>query len=320
MAEMASRLEVSRRTIARDVEALSAAGVPVFTERGRGGGVRLLEGYFLPALMFSRGEAVAILLGLTVLRGLNGVPYAEEIEAAWTKLVAAIPDQLRTTLSRMEQVLGVEQAANDMLHEEDVQPQSPDLTVSGVVTIFLQALLDRRAVRLRYRSPYRAHMFEGLTQPLGMFLDRDRWYLVGQKEGATSQRIWRADRVLAIAPDRPSPADLGRFDVRCLLGRAWLREAMEEWRQRAPVLLQLTHEQANGLRRDWYYSHAHFEEMESGGVMMSFGEDDPARVLSLLRWLGPGAELVRPAEWREQMARELRDMLAGYSGGRQHES
>ena len=60
--ELARRFGVSRRTIYRDLEALSAAGVPVYAERGRGGGTRLLEGYFLPPLMFSRGEGIALLL------------------------------------------------------------------------------------------------------------------------------------------------------------------------------------------------------------------------------------------------------------------
>src|SRR5271168_384107 len=61
---LARRFEVSVRTIYRDVEMLSASGVPVYAERGAGGGYRLHEGYFLPPVAFRRDEIVAILLGL----------------------------------------------------------------------------------------------------------------------------------------------------------------------------------------------------------------------------------------------------------------
>ena len=68
--DLAQRLGVSRRTIYRDMDVLSTLGVPVYAERGHAGGFRLLEGYFLPPIMFSKGEAVALLLSLWVFFGI----------------------------------------------------------------------------------------------------------------------------------------------------------------------------------------------------------------------------------------------------------
>ena len=65
--QLAAQFAVSRRTIYRDIETLSLLGVPVYSERGRDGGIRLLEGYFLPTLMFSTKEAISLLLGLAFL-------------------------------------------------------------------------------------------------------------------------------------------------------------------------------------------------------------------------------------------------------------
>src|SRR3954469_10782685 len=80
--ELARRFEVSTRTIYRDIEALSALGVPVYAERGRGGGIRLLEGYFLPPVSFTQREALSLLLGVTLLGSLRGRPFAAEMETA----------------------------------------------------------------------------------------------------------------------------------------------------------------------------------------------------------------------------------------------
>src|ERR1044072_2329971 len=80
--ELARRFEVSTRTIYRDVEALGMVGVPVYAERGRDGGFRLVEGYFLPPVMFTRAEAVSLLLAVTLLRNLRSRPFAADLELA----------------------------------------------------------------------------------------------------------------------------------------------------------------------------------------------------------------------------------------------
>ncbi len=75
-AALARQFDVSTRTIYHDLETLSALGVPLYAERGRQGGVRLLPGYFLPPLMFTRSEAIALLLGLTLQKSLQyASPY-----------------------------------------------------------------------------------------------------------------------------------------------------------------------------------------------------------------------------------------------------
>src|SRR5579864_5487767 len=77
--QLAAQFDVSTRTIYRDLDTLSLLGVPVYAERGRNGGIRLLEGYFLPPLMFARGEAIALLLGLALLGNLRAAPFPHEV-------------------------------------------------------------------------------------------------------------------------------------------------------------------------------------------------------------------------------------------------
>lgn len=320
--DLARRFEVSARTIYRDIETLSAVGVPVYAEMGRAGGFRLLAGYFLPPVMFTTGEAVSLLLGMTLLRSLRAAPFAAELETAEQKLLAAVPDHLRTTLVEARKIIGFERPPDDLFHPEPPDPRpsliAPDAAASTppegtVVTLFLQAVLDRRTILLDYRSPYGGKAGGLTVAPLGMFWDRDRWYLAGRRVGGSEiVRLWRADRVRAIAPQTLPAEPQPTFDVRDLLDRAWLRRAMDEWRAEGAVTIRLTERQAARLRGDWYYRHAHYETLPDGRVLMTFGEYDREIALELLRWLGPGAELIEPRAWRTIMRAELAQMLASY--------
>lgn len=319
--QLAARFVVSTRTIYRDVQTMSLLGIPIYSKRGRNGGIRLLEGYFLPPLMFSREEAIALLLALLLLRSLRVVPFQAQTETAAQKLLAAVPGHLRTLLARLERVIGVERTQSDIFHPE------PDETVgtehpqreSEVVTRFVQALLEQRTVRMRYQSPYRETATESVADPLGLFWDRDRWYLVGAILGSRGAHVtWRADRATDLAVLGPKDGTREKetdrntgteFDIAAMLRHAWLKSAMDAWRQHAPVLLRITGEQARRLSQDWYYRYASYEAEPDGTRIMTFGEDHPEVVLALVRWLGPGATLLAPEAWRARLHRELEAML-----------
>jgi predicted DNA-binding transcriptional regulator YafY len=315
-AELSQRFEVSTRTIYRDVEMLCSVGVPIYAEMGRSGGFRLVEGYFLPPVMFSVGEAVSLLLGLTLLRRLRARPFAAELETSEQKLLAAVPDQLRAALAHAQQIIGFERMPVDIFHPErpNPDPPTPGADEGAVVSVFVRAILDRKTVTLSYRSPYGVKTESINATPRGMLWDRDRWYLVGKRPGRGEETwLWRADRVLAIRPAAPVAAEESAFDVGALLDHNWLRPAMERWRESSPVAIRLTRPQAERLQQDWYYRHAHFEELAGDRMLMTFGEDNRAVVLELLRWLGPGAELVAPMAWRTALRAELSEMLAAYA-------
>jgi predicted DNA-binding transcriptional regulator YafY len=314
-AELSQRFEVSTRTIYRDVEMLAAVGVPIYAEMGRAGGFRLVEGYFLPPVMFSVGEAVSLLLGLTLLRRLRARPFAAELEISEQKLLAAVPDQLRTALAHAQHFIGFERLPADIFHPERADSEAMvDADESTVVSIFVRAILDHKTIALDYRSPYGGLAEHIIATPHGILWDRDRWYLVGERTGHREQtRLWRADRVLRIIPHAQDVEGPSSFDMSTLLDHKWLRPAMERWRQESPVTIRLTREQAERLQQDWYYRHAQFEELAGDRVLMTFGEEDRAVVLELVRWLGPGAELVAPAAWRMALRAELSAMLNKYT-------
>lgn len=315
--ELAGRFEVSTRTIYRDVEMLSAVGVPVYAEVGRDGGLRLTKGYFLPPVMFTIGEAVSLLLGLVSLRRFRAKPFADELETAAQKLRAAVPDTLRDTLTRVQEIVGFEEIPQDIFSLERIElstaSEKTASVESEVLKVFVQAILSKRQIRMSYVSPYRGVQEERVLVPQGMFWDRDYWYLVATPAGKKAKaRLWRADRVAKMELDVPLRDKPGAFDIADWMGRQWLNEAMKEWAMDSPVRLHVTLAMAERLQQDWYYRHAQYRETAGGKIEMTFGEDKRERVMELVRWLGPGAELIEPIEWREALRKELEMMAAAY--------
>jgi len=316
---LAARFEVSLRTIYRDMEALNALGVPLFAQQGRGGGFKLLEGYLLPPIMFSEEEAVSLMVALSALRAVRTQPFASELAVAEAKLLAAVPGRLRATLADLPRIVGFERAAPSAFHLRPTDSHEMDTQAARekerhAIDLFLRAVLRHADVSIHYWSPARTETRTYLVEPVGMFADRNRWYLLGRLTDDDHElRTWRADRVLAIQFFGGQRRDRSPFDVRDFLDRAWLTTAIASWSRERPVRIVMTPQQAERLQLDWYYRHAIFIQESDGRVAMTFGQSRRDIVVELLRWLGPGAELIEPAEWREALSEELERMLSVYA-------
>jgi predicted DNA-binding transcriptional regulator YafY len=199
-AELAAELEVSQRTILRDVEALSMAGVPIYCERGSLGGVRLVDGYRTRLTGMTPEEADALFLS-----GLPG-PAAElglgtVMTAARLKVLAALPTELRARASRLVERFHLDAAA--WFRSADAVPQLPALS---------QGVWDGRRLRIRYRRDQ--DEVERLVDPLGVVLKAGAWYLVAVADGQI--RTYRASRVLTVDVlddriERPPGFDLAAY-------------------------------------------------------------------------------------------------------------
>ncbi|MBB5114034.1 YafY family protein [Micromonospora echinospora] len=166
--ELADALEVSVRTVYRDVESLGAAGVPVYADRGPAGGYRLLEGYRTRLTGMTGPEAEALFLA-----GLPGpaaeLGLASVVAAAELKVRAALPDELADRSGRIRQRFHLD-APGWFRHPE----ATPHLaTLAG-------AVWEDRLVRLRYRRWRAPREVTRLVEPLGVVLKAGRWYLVGR--------------------------------------------------------------------------------------------------------------------------------------------
>ena len=199
-AELARELEVSVRTIHRDVEELSAAGVPIFAERGPLGGIRLVDGYRTRLTGMTAQEAEALFLS-----GLPG-PAAQlglgtVVAAAQLKVMAALPPELRSRASRLVQRFHLDPAGWFQTNE----------SVPHLATL-ATAVWESRAVAIAYR---RDDEVVGRTiGPVGIVLKGGIWYVIGLVDGQI--RTYRASRVMDATlldetVERPEDFDLAAY-------------------------------------------------------------------------------------------------------------
>lgn len=185
-AELARELEVSERTIYRDVTALSAAGIPVYADTGRSGGYRLVGGYRTRLTGLSRAEAEALFLS-----GLQGpaeaLRLADTISAAQLKVLAALPPPLRDVSVQVSQRFHL--AAPGWFRDAEVPPMLEPLA---------RAIWRDECMRLTYRRYGSERDLIRTAAPYGLVLKAGDWYLVARVR--EQLRTYRVARIRAIEP------------------------------------------------------------------------------------------------------------------------
>jgi predicted DNA-binding transcriptional regulator YafY len=193
---LARELEVSTRTVLRDIEALSAAGVPVYAERGRHGGFALLPGFRTELTGLNHDEALALLTAGSG-RGEQVFGLGSALASAMRKVVDALPESHRVTASDAAQRFLVE-PATDLLSRRLITEEVPHTTMSEV----RRAVLTGHKLRIHYAATGQAPQWR-TVDPIGLVTVRDRAYLLATKSGA--DRTYRLSRMLS-AKELPEPA------------------------------------------------------------------------------------------------------------------
>lgn len=305
-AELAAELEVSERTIHRDVEALSAAGIPVYAERGPHGGVSLVEGYRTRLTGMTPEEAEALFLS-----GVPG-PAAElglgtVMAAARLKVLAALPPELRSRASRLVERFYLDASGWYQAGEE-----------APLLGTLAQAVWESREVEAGYDRVDR--VVDRTLQPLGLVLKAGTWYLVAGVEGQVrTYRVarFRQARLTEQGFSRPDRFDLTAF---------WRESTAAYERDTARVEITL---RIDPQRIGWLVDVAGPAAVRAAEVVrppdadpegwttlrlrMEWPEEVPPRLLAL----GSVAEVLGPAEVRSAMAMLARRALERYdSAGR----
>ncbi|WP_405467904.1 helix-turn-helix transcriptional regulator [Streptomyces canus] len=204
---LARELEVSTRTVLRDIEALSAAGVPVYAERGRHGGFALSPGFRTELTGLNHDEALALLTAGSG-RGEQVFGLGSALASAMRKVVDALPESHRATASDAAQRFLVD-PESDLLSRRLVTEEVPDTTMVEV----RRAVLAGRKLRIHYAATGQTPQWR-TVDPIGLVTVRDRVYLLATRSGA--DRTYRLSRVLAAeeldaTAQRPNRVDLDRI-------------------------------------------------------------------------------------------------------------
>lgn len=203
--QLSEQLEISVRTVYRDVDALSEAGVPIYTERGPRGGVRLVDGYRTRLTGLTHEEAEALFLS-----GVPG-PAAElglgtVVAAARLKVLAALPPELRLRASRLTQRFHLDAPA--WFRPAEAVPHLESLA---------GAVWDDRRLLLRYERSDRT--VERTVDPLGLVVKAGIWYLIARSDAQV--RTYRVSRISGVTVrderfERPDDFDLAAYWTRAI--------------------------------------------------------------------------------------------------------
>lgn len=188
---LAERLEVSRRTVYRDIADLMASGVPIDGEAGVGYVMR--EGHDIPPLMFTGDEIVALVAGARLIRAWGGVAMAAAAEEALVKIGAVLPEAAR---QRAEAV---------QIHAYQMPGLSPE--VRALIDRLERAANGQVRLSLLYRDESGAETRREV-RPLGLWFWGKVWTLVAWCELRRDFRMFRLDRMREVAeagPFRPEP-------------------------------------------------------------------------------------------------------------------
>jgi len=298
-AELARELEVSVRSIHRDVDALSAAGVPIYADRGPHGGIRLVDGYRTRLTGMTADEAEALFLS-----GLPG-PAAQlglgtVVAAAQLKVMAALPSELRARASRLVQRFHLDPAG---------------WFTTGEVVPHLAALAEGAWGERRIAIDYERgdNVVRRVVDPLGVVLKAGVWYLVAASDSQI--RTYRASRVAGVTAlderfERPASFDLAAY---------WSESTAAYERDTPQVEVTL---RVDPQRLDWLMDAVGHRAVEraqrlderdpDGWLRLRMRLDWPDEVPGRLLAAGGIVEVLDPPEMRARIARRAAAVLAIY--------
>ncbi|WP_033284180.1 helix-turn-helix transcriptional regulator [Streptomyces sp. NRRL F-525] len=296
-AELAGELEVSERTITRDAQALSEAGVPVYADRGRAGGYRLVGGYRTRLTGLGRSEAEALFL--------SGVPGALREMGLEDAASAA---RLKVSAALMPSLSDASRTAAQRFHLDApgwfTEPKTPEL-----LPAVADAVWDDRRLLARYRRG--DSDVERELEPYGLVLKAGVWYLCARVAGhdpSPTYRVYRIDRFTAVEPGAERFVRDEEFDL-----PAFWDERAEQFARsilRAEVVVRLS---ADGVRRLPYAVDraAAREALEVAGapdddgwVTVTLPVESEEVAHSQLAGLGPDVEVLAPESLRARFTND----------------
>ncbi|MFF4369282.1 helix-turn-helix transcriptional regulator [Streptomyces sp. NPDC001594] len=297
--ELARELEVSTRTVLRDMDALAAAGVPVYAERGRHGGFALLPGFRTELTGLNHDEALALLVAGSR-RGAQAFGLGTALSSAMRKVVDALPHTSRATAAGAAQRLLIE-PETDLLARRSPTEEVPE----AVLTAVRRAVFAGRKLRIHYAAADSTPTWR-TVDPIGLVTARGHGYLLATRSGA--DRTYRMSRILA-AEELDEPAQ--RPD-RVDLNQAW-QERSTRFRtggDQVTVLLRLDPARRGELLDTALAVRADNQQPDADDLLRLEATFQDARHAEWALWqLGTSAEALAP-QWLRDSLRDRATTIA----------
>lgn len=288
------------RTVRRDLEALEAVGFPLITERRNGQTRwRLIEGFRdIPALGFSATELMALLLGRSLLKPLEGTEIAESLDSALSKASAALPPQGHEYVRSMEQLFSVGLGAHKSYREH-----------RQTIDLISQAIDKRRTVQMRYYSASRDATSRREVDPYHLRFAGGGLYLIAYCHRRKEVLLFAIERIRSLAvTDHPYQMPLG-FDV-----QDYVKDALNVMRgRRIEVELLFTRKAAAWVRDKRWHPSQETLLMKDGRLKLTLKVADNEELAGWILSFGSQVKVVSPKDLRRRIADEAKNIIGSNS-------
>ncbi|WP_054956010.1 helix-turn-helix transcriptional regulator [Paenibacillus dakarensis] len=291
---LSEQLEVSERTINRDMEALSAAGIPVYAERGLHGGWRLSEQYQTKLTGMKREELMSLLISNPD-NLLADLGIRRHYKSAFQKLLASSPDSIRKDAEMVRSRIHIDGAG-----------WSPVLDTLACLSTVQDAVWLERKLSIRYKREDR--IVERVVHPLGLIAKRNVWYVAAESEGDI--RTYRISRLLdakMLEDSFERPADFH-------LAQYW-EASMNDFKQnlpRYPAVLLIEASRLNRLERERYVKIINYSPYKKHWLKAEVQFDTLESACEIILSHGPYIQVSHPEELKERVISQANQILKQY--------
>ncbi len=299
--QLAELLEVSRRTILRDVEFMrDRLGAPLAFCPKKRGYYYAEEGFSLRFVRLTEGELVALYLGHNLLKKCAGRPYEREINRAFQKICASLPEIVTVDFADISE--NVEFEVEPLRGEEEKVAQN--FAAIGA------AINKRQAVEMVHYSIDRDEETKRTVDPLHLRYFRGAWYLIAYCHLRQEMRIFALDRIKEVFPAGKRLFRQDDFDL-----AVYLQDSFQFFRGNVPSLVKIwfSPKRARRIKEKQWHPSQKLSFQEDGSLIMELTVSGLEKVKSWVLSFGAAARVISPPELAAAVRSELQQAYANYN-------
>jgi predicted DNA-binding transcriptional regulator YafY len=271
--DLARQFEVSKRTIYRDMSALNQMGIPIAALPGEG--FELVEGYYLPPLMFTESEAIALLLGSRLLAQQAAGSLTQSADSALSKLTIALPEQVRARSEALTNIISF------------ITPDSKFDLDDPKLLLIQRAIQEKRVLHLQYRGYQKEDVSERKVEPHQLFYADGLWYLEAYCRLRKGMRDFRFSRMEQVT----------------LLDETFHRKHKRKAQIQTTLMIKIRFaaKAVRWVREQQHYGYQHDESESPQGTVMVYHVNQESEIIPWILGWGTSAEVLSPKELRQSL-------------------
>jgi len=290
--DIAEHFDISIRTVYRDINAISEAGVPVAAEAGEG--YSIMQGYHLPPIMFTTDEAAALFTGAKFSEYFTDVSIKKHALSALTKIKAVLPETTKSYLEKLQQSMAMSS-----------KPSAAKGFRDDILAIIQDAIVNNLVLKIEYYAVWSDSWSERKIEPLGITY-YNKWHIIAWCRLRKEIRDFRADRIrkLSKTDEKFSARDVSLFKAHT--------ENFGKMDHLQEITIKVTRMISFSIKEKLFPG---FEEKdcEDNKVILTFMSPGLGWLIPILMSYGTAVEIITPEELKKVIAEKAMEINAFYS-------